>query len=129
MLLNVGFWNTILEPNFDIAGRIRWTACPKAERDAIFRALRAGIGPRHLRNACIGAWIWAAPAKWMRASVDCPLLFLAGGEDRINPPGTVERVAALYKGPRPVRDHAGHEPLADRRTGLGKSLRPRAGLA
>ena len=27
----------------------------------------------------------------------CPLLFLTGSEDRINPPGTVERTAALYK--------------------------------
>ena len=29
--------------------------------------------------------------------VTCPLLFLAGEEDRISPPGTVERAAALYK--------------------------------
>jgi len=29
--------------------------------------------------------------------LDCPLLVLVGGEDRINPPGTVERVAALYR--------------------------------
>jgi len=29
--------------------------------------------------------------------VSCPLLMLAGGEDCINPPGTVERIAANYK--------------------------------
>ena len=28
--------------------------------------------------------------------LDCPLLVLVGGEDRSNPPSTVERVAALY---------------------------------
>ena len=31
------------------------------------------------------------------------MLVLAGGEDRVNPPGTVERIAALY------RDHATYE--------------------
>ena len=29
--------------------------------------------------------------------VICPLLFLAGETDRVSPPGTVERAAALYK--------------------------------
>ena len=29
--------------------------------------------------------------------VQCPLLFLTGSGDRISPPGTVERTAALYK--------------------------------
>ena len=61
--------------------------------------------------------------------VACPLLFLAGGDDRINPPGTVERIAALYKDRARLRDLAGHEPLAGGRTGLGNSLRPRARLA
>ena len=32
----------------------------------------------------------------MRARSTCPLLVLAGSEDRVNPPGTVERIAALY---------------------------------
>jgi len=29
--------------------------------------------------------------------VACPVLLLAGSEDRINPPGTVARIAQLYK--------------------------------
>jgi pimeloyl-ACP methyl ester carboxylesterase len=29
--------------------------------------------------------------------VTCPLLFLTGEEDRISPPGTVQRTAALYR--------------------------------
>ena len=33
----------------------------------------------------------------MCARCDAPLLFLTGGADRISPPGTVERTAALYK--------------------------------
>ena len=52
--------------------------------------------------------------------VTCPLLVLAGGEDRINPPGTVERIAALYRERATYEKVARHEPLADRRTGLGK---------
>ena len=40
----------------------------------------------------------------MPRKVHCPLLFLAGSEDRINPPGTVERIAALYRrARRPTR--------------------------
>jgi pimeloyl-ACP methyl ester carboxylesterase len=29
--------------------------------------------------------------------LSCPLLVIVGSEDRINPPGTVERVAGLYR--------------------------------
>jgi pimeloyl-ACP methyl ester carboxylesterase len=31
-------------------------------------------------------------------AVKAPLLFLTGSEDRLNPPSTVERIAALYTG-------------------------------
>ena len=65
----------------------------------------------------------------MPRKVTCPLLFLAGSDDRINPPGTVERVAALYKDRAHLREHARHEPLADRRTRLGNRLRPRLDVA
>jgi len=42
--------------------------------------------------------------------VTAPLLFLTGSEDRINPPSTVERIAALYRGraTHEVLDGMGH---------------------
>ena len=67
---------------------------PKAERDRI----QAHFVPESGR-ATFETMHWGLDMR-RAAEVDtakiCPLLVLAGGEDRINPPGTVERVAALY---------------------------------
>ena len=46
----------------------------------------------------------------MPSKVTCPLLFLTGSEDRINPPATVARIAALYgdRATAEVLDGMGH---------------------
>jgi non-heme chloroperoxidase len=96
MLLNVGFWDTVLKPDEHIAGRHALDRVPPDERDelmarfvpesgrAIFEVMHWGLDMR--RSGEVDA-----------RKLDCPLLVMVGGEDRINPPGTVERIAALYR--------------------------------
>lgn len=102
MLLSTGFWNRILEPNRDAALAASLHQLPREERDAVFSRLVPESG-----RATFEVLHWGLDMK--RASevdcgkITCPLLLLSGGEDRINPPGTVARTAALYK------DRATHE--------------------
>ncbi|HWY62812.1 MAG TPA: alpha/beta hydrolase [Rhizomicrobium sp.] len=97
MLLNVGFWNSVLKPDQHIAGRNSLDRLPQARRDALFARFVPESG-----RAAFEIMHWGLDMR--RASevdaskVDCPLLLIAGGEDRVNPPGTVERIAALYGG-------------------------------
>ncbi|MES2256084.1 MAG: alpha/beta hydrolase [Pseudomonadota bacterium] len=96
LMLQVGFWSTILEPNFDIAAAHSLDRFPKEQRARIFEKFRPESG-----RATFEALHWGLDMR--RASevdirkVTCPLLFLTGSSDRISPPGTVERTAALYK--------------------------------
>lgn len=105
LMLRVGFWATILEPNFAVAAAHSLDRFPKAEREKIFAHFVPESG-----RATFEVLHWALDMR--RASevdarkVTCPLLFLAGEADRISPPGTVARTAALYK------DRAAYETLA-----------------
>lgn len=97
LMLRVGFWNTILEPSFAVAAAHSLDRCPKSQQEDIFRRFVPESG-----RATFETMHWALDMR--RASevdvrkVACPLLFLAGQGDRISPPGTVERAAALYDG-------------------------------
>ncbi len=97
LMLRVGFWNTILEPSFAVTAMHSLDRFPKAEQEAIFARFVPESG-----RATFEVMHWGMDMR--RASevdtrkVTCPLLFLAGDADRINPPGTVERAAALYGG-------------------------------
>jgi pimeloyl-ACP methyl ester carboxylesterase len=90
LLLQVGFWSRVMEPDSAIAGRHllgeRQTArlVPESGR-AIFEALHWGLDMN--RASEVDA-----------AKVACPLLMLTGSEDHVHPPATVERIAALYRG-------------------------------
>lgn len=94
MLLNVGFWDTVLKPDEHIAGRhaldrvtdrdgVLARFVPESGR-AIFEIMHWGLDMRRAGEVNV-------------REVASPLLVLVGSEDRINPPGTVERVAALYR--------------------------------
>ena len=128
MLLNVGFWNSILKPDQYIAGSHSLDRVPQPRHDAMFARFVPESG-----RAIFEIMHWGLDMR--RASevdarkVTCPVLVLAGSEDRVNPPGTVERVAALYGNARPVRKTSRHESLAGGRTGLGESRGPRYGMA
>jgi pimeloyl-ACP methyl ester carboxylesterase len=94
MLLNVGFWDSVLEPDQHIAGRNGLDRMPDRDQvltrfvpesgRAIFEIMHWGLDMRRAGEVDV-------------RKLSCPLLVLVGSEDRINPPGTVERVAALYR--------------------------------
>jgi non-heme chloroperoxidase len=97
MLLNVGFWNSILKPDEHIAGRHSVDRLAGAERDAVLARFVPESGRAVFEIMHWGMDMGRASEVDVRA-VTCPLLFIAGGEDRLNPPATVERIAALYGG-------------------------------
>lgn len=96
LMLKVGFWAMILEPSFAVASAHSLDRFPREEREKVFARFLPESG-----RATFEVVHWALDMR--RASevdarkVACPLLFLAGEEDRISPPGTVRRAADLYK--------------------------------
>ena len=105
--------------------------------------------PRHMRDEVFGRFVpesgratfeimnWGLDFRQASVvdadAVTAPLLFLTGSEDRINPPSTVARIAALYKdrATAEVLDGMGHwligepgwEKLAERALGWLQSLK------
>jgi non-heme chloroperoxidase len=98
MLLNVGFWNSILKPDQYIAGSHSLDRVPQPRHDAMFARFVPESGRAFFEILHWGLDMRRASEVDAR-KVTCPVLVLVGSEDRVNPPGTVERVAALY-GPR-----------------------------
>jgi non-heme chloroperoxidase len=100
--LHPGYWNMVLEPSRDVALAHSLDKLPRHMRDEVFERFVPESG-----RATFEIMNWGLDIN--RASeveaemVTAPLLFLTGSEDKINPPSTVERVAALYK------DRATHE--------------------
>ena len=96
LMLRVGFWATILEPNFAVAAAHSLDRFPRKESEEVFARFVPESG-----RATFELLHWALDMR--RASevdakkVTCPMLFLAGEADRISPPGTIQRTAALYK--------------------------------
>jgi pimeloyl-ACP methyl ester carboxylesterase len=108
MHLQPGYWNQLLEPNRDVALAHSLEQLPKNMRGAVYDRFVAESG-----RATFEVMNWGLDMN--RASevaadaVTCPLLFLTGSEDRINPPSTVARIAALYpNASAEVLDGMGH---------------------
>jgi pimeloyl-ACP methyl ester carboxylesterase len=95
VLLNVGFWNASLAPKDHILARHGLDRLGRDERDALLARLVPESG-----RAIFEVMHWGLDMR--RASeidggkVTAPMLVMVGSEDRISPPGTVERIAALY---------------------------------
>ena len=93
--LNPGYWNQVLEPSRDVALAHSIDKLPRDMRDSVFGQFTCESG-----RATFEIMNWGLDMN--RASeveaekVTCPLLLLTGSDDRINPPTTVMRVAALY---------------------------------
>ena len=131
MHLQPGYWNQVLDPNRDIALTHSLDKLPKHARDAVFDRFVPESG-----RATFEVMNWGLDlnhASEVKAdAVQCPLLLLTGSEDRINPPSTVARIAALYgnRATNEVLDGMGHwligepgwERLAERALGWLKAL-------
>lgn len=96
MHLRPGYWNMVLEPSRDVALAHSLDKLPRHMRDDVFGRFVPESG-----RATFEIMSWGLDLN--RTSevdadgVTAPLLFLTGSEDRINPPSTVARIAALYK--------------------------------
>jgi pimeloyl-ACP methyl ester carboxylesterase len=96
LMLRVGFWSMLLEPNFDTAAAHALDRFSEERRTEIFGRMIPESGRATFEMMHWGLDMRRASEVDIR-KVRCPLLFLAGSGDRINPPGTVERNARLYK--------------------------------
>jgi pimeloyl-ACP methyl ester carboxylesterase len=95
MHLNPGYWNKVLEPNRDVALAHSLDKLPKHMRDEVYDRLVPESGRATFEILNWGLDLNHASGVEV-AKVTAPLLFLTGSEDRINPPSTVARIAALY---------------------------------
>lgn len=95
MLMNVGFWNSVIKPDQYIAGLHALDRVPQPLHDQMFARFVPESGRATFEILHWGLDMRRASEVDVR-KVTGPLLVLAGSEDRVNPPGTVERVAALY---------------------------------
>ena len=95
LMLKVGFWARILEPNYAVAAAHSLDRFPEKDREKIFARFVPESGRATFEVVHWGLDMRRASEVDVR-KVACPLLFLAGEADRINPPGTVVRAARLY---------------------------------
>lgn len=95
LLLNVGFWNRALPFEKAAFERNALGRLPAGERAALSQRCMAESG-----RATFQALHWGLDmgrhSEVDAGKVTCPMLLLAGAEDRICPPSTVERIAARY---------------------------------
>ncbi len=109
MHLHPGYWNQILEPSRDVALAHSLDKLPRHMRDEVFGRFVPESG-----RATFEIMNWGLDLNHASAveadAVQCPLLLLTGSEDRINPPSTVARIAALYndRATAEVLDGMGH---------------------
>ena len=96
MHLRPGYWNMVLEPSRDVALAHSLDRLPRHMRDEVFGRFVPESG-----RATFEIMNWGLDmdrtSEVDADAVRCSLLFLTGSEDRINPPSTVARIAALYK--------------------------------
>ena len=109
MHLHPGHWNQVLEPNRDIALAHSLDKLPRHMRDEVFDRFMPESG-----RATFEIMNWGMDfnqsSRVDSDAVTAPMLFLTGSEDRLNPPSTVARIAALYgdRATAEVLDGMGH---------------------
>lgn len=98
---------SVIEPSYRIAAAHSLDKLDEDERSEIFARFVPESG-----QATFETMNWSFDlhrASHVRArDVTCPVLCLAGAEDRINPPSTVSRIAARYRGRARFEEIAGH---------------------
>jgi pimeloyl-ACP methyl ester carboxylesterase len=101
------YWNRALEPDYGIAAAHALDNLARNERQSVFDRYvpESGLATFEILH-------WALDlrrASYVRArDVTCPILCVAGSDDRINPPSTVKRVAERYDGRAVFGEAAGH---------------------
>jgi pimeloyl-ACP methyl ester carboxylesterase len=101
------YWNRALRPDYGVASAHALDKLSPAERKSVFDRFVSESG---LATFEILHWtLDFRRASYVRArNVVCPVLCLAGGDDRINPPSTVRRIAERYDGRAVFEELDGH---------------------
>jgi len=107
MHLHPGYWSRVLEPSRDVALAHSLDKLPRHMRDDVFGRFVPESGRVTFEIMNWGLDMNRA-SEVDASAVTCPVLFLTGGDDRINPPTTVARAAALYGADHIVFDGMGH---------------------
>jgi pimeloyl-ACP methyl ester carboxylesterase len=98
---------SIIQPSYNIAAAHSLDKLGESERSAVYARFVPESG-----QAMFEIMSWAFDfrrAAHVRArDVTCPILCLAGSDDRINPPSTVSRIAARYQGRARFEQLDGH---------------------
>lgn len=106
-LLAGDYWNTALKPDYGVAAAHALDKLSRAERRSVFDRFvpESGLATFEILH-------WALDfrrASYVRArQVTCPIVCLAGSDDRINPPSTIRRIAERYDGRAVFEELAGH---------------------
>ncbi len=101
------YWSRPIRPDYGIACANSIDKLPKAQRARMFERFvpESGLATFEILH-------WALDMR--RAShvpaskITCPVLCLAGSDDRINPPSTVRRIAERYNGRATFEELSGH---------------------
>lgn len=95
------------------AAHLLFNAVPLSERDALFAGMQAESG-RLVWEAAFGTLNRSGSNRVDVDAIRCPLLALAGGRDRIVPPGVSRALAAMYGAKLDYREYPQHAhwPLA-----------------
>lgn len=108
------FWRKVLWPEPWVAST---HALDRLDRETHDKVLARMVPESGLATFEILHWFFdlTRAAQVDARAVTCPILCYAGAADRINPPGTVRRIAKRYRGRVQYRELAGfsHWPMAE----------------
>jgi non-heme chloroperoxidase len=107
MTLQGPIWNQVLRPDYDVAASASLDKLPLADRKRIYAQFVPESG---LATFEIMHWGWDAKraSHVDAAAVTCPVWCVSGQYDKINPPSTVQRVAARYGKQATFHEIPGH---------------------
>jgi pimeloyl-ACP methyl ester carboxylesterase len=107
MFFTGDFWSKPVHPSYDITASNALDLLPPPERDEVFARFVPESG-----LAMFEILQWAFDMRRATAveaqAVKCPVLCLAGSQDKINPPQTVKRIAQRYRGHAEYEECEGH---------------------
>lgn len=95
-LLAGAYWERAIVPTYEIAAERALDRVSRVEQEALFARFVPESGRAVFE--ILQWWLDHRRATDVPArDVDCPVLCIAGGRDRVNPPETVKRIAARYR--------------------------------
>lgn len=107
LLMTGDYWSAPIAPSYAVAAAHALDRLAPARRHAVYARFvpESGLATFEVMHSAFDP----RRAAHVRArDVACPILCLAGAQDKINPPSTVARIAARYRGRALFEEIAGH---------------------